>query len=176
MPSTPEPTHYQRRILLSVCGLSPQVVTETLFALSQQQTPPFIPTEVHLITTTEGAQRAELALLSKDLGWFHRLCRDCGLEDIAFPRQNIHVVQDANGRALDDIRSLQDNQDAADTITSLVRTFSADPDSALHVSIAGGRKTMGFYVGYALSLFGRPQDRLSHVLVSEPFESSMEFF
>jgi CRISPR-associated protein (TIGR02584 family) len=28
----------------------------------------------------------------------------------------------------------------------------------------GERKTMGFYVGYALSLFGRAQDRLSHVI------------
>jgi hypothetical protein len=35
---------------------------------------------------------------------------------------------------------------------------------------------MGFYIGYALSLFGRPQDRLSHVLVSPPFESLPEFF
>ena len=35
---------------------------------------------------------------------------------------------------------------------------------------------MGFYAGYALSLFGREQDRLSHVLVSAPFESSWEFF
>ena len=57
-----------------------------------------------------------------------------------------------------------------------MRALSADPDCALHVSIAGGRKTMGYYVGYALSLFGRPQDRLSHVLVSEPFESNWEFF
>lgn len=35
---------------------------------------------------------------------------------------------------------------------------------------------MGFYLGYALSLYGRAQDRLSHVLVSDPFESSWDFF
>jgi len=35
---------------------------------------------------------------------------------------------------------------------------------------------MGFFLGYALSLFGRPQDKLSHVLVSEPFESSSGFY
>ena len=46
-----------------------------------------------------------------------------------------------------------------------MREITADPQASLHVSIAGGRKTMGFYVGYALSLFGRAQDRLSHVLV-----------
>ena len=57
-----------------------------------------------------------------------------------------------------------------------MRKLTADPDGAIHASIAGGRKTMGFYLGYALSLFGRPQDRLSHVLVSSPFESNPNFF
>jgi hypothetical protein len=57
-----------------------------------------------------------------------------------------------------------------------VRELTADPEGAVHASIAGGRKTMGFYLGYALSLFGRPQDRLSHVLVSSAFESNPNFF
>ena len=35
---------------------------------------------------------------------------------------------------------------------------------------------VGFYLGYAFSLFARPQDCLSHVLVSTPFESHPEFF
>lgn len=182
LPGTPNgptrdcPAHHPRRILLTVSGLSPQIVTETIYALAAQSPSPFIPTEVHLITTREGAQRAELSLLSDDLGWFHRLCADYRLPPIAFTRQHIHIVRDAQERGMDDIRSVADNQAAADFITSRVREFTADPGCALHVSIAGGRKTMGFYLGYALSLYGRPQDRLSHVLVSEPFENSMEFF
>ena len=59
---------------------------------------------------------------------------------------------------------------------TVVRQLTLDKDSALHASIAGGRKTMGFFLGYALSLFGREQDRLSHVLVSAPYESHPEFF
>ena len=54
--------------------------------------------------------------------------------------------------------------------------LTRDENAALHASIAGGRKTMGFYLGYAFSLFARPQDELSHVLVSSPFESHPEFF
>ncbi|MCF8210619.1 MAG: TIGR02584 family CRISPR-associated protein [Rhodoferax sp.] len=174
--SARHPSQYPRRILLAVSGLSPQIVTETLYALAAQSDAPFVPTEVHLITTREGAQRAELSLLSDDLGWFHRLCKDYHLPGIAFNRKQIHIMRDANERGMDDIRSPQDNRAAADFITARVREFSADPDCALHVSIAGGRKTMGFYLGYALSLYGRPQDRLSHVLVSEPFENSIDFF
>ena len=175
-PYAEPPANYPRRVLLAVCGLSPQIVTETLYALAADEHAPFVPTEVHLITTKEGAKRAELSLLSDDLGWFHKLCADYHLPGIRFDRHHIHVMRDATERAMDDIRSLQDNRDAADFITAQVRQFSSDPDCALHASIAGGRKTMGFYLGYALSLYGRPQDRLSHVLVSEPYESSWDFF
>ena len=178
-PGTPnplEPASYGRRVLLAVCGLSPQVVTETLYALATAKATAFVPTEVHLITTTEGARRAELSLLSHDLGWFHKLCADYQLEGIAFDASHIHVMQSASGQPMDDIRSEQDNRDAANFMTAQVRQITADAACALHVSIAGGRKTMGFYLGYALSLYGRSQDRLSHVLVSEPFESSWDFF
>lgn len=43
-------------------------------------------------------------------------------------------------------------------------------------NLADGRKSMGFYIGYALSLFGRRQDRMSHILVEETFETHPEFF
>ncbi|RMG30286.1 MAG: TIGR02584 family CRISPR-associated protein [Gammaproteobacteria bacterium] len=170
------PHEYPRRILLAVTGLNPQVVTETLYALAVRQRPAFVPTEVHLLTTAEGRQRAELALLSEDPGWFHHLRKDYRLPEIAFTPDHIHVITDAAGQPLDDIRTPSDNERLANLITDRVREFTRDPDTALHVSIAGGRKTMGFYLGYALSLFGRPQDRLSHVLVSEPYESSWQFF
>ncbi len=175
-PAASEPAGFKRRVLLAVSGLTPQVITETLYALAADEYAPFVPTEVHLITSAEGARRAELSLLSDDLGWFHRLCADYHLPGVRFDRSHIHVVRGAGGQPLDDIRSPQDNQAAADFITAQVRSITADPGCALHASIAGGRKTMGFYLGYALSLYGRAQDRLSHVLVSEPFESSYEFF
>lgn len=169
------PENCSRRILLAVTGLSPQVVTETVYALARAH-PGAVPTEIHVITTAEGAERARLALLSREPGWFPRLCSDLALGPIRFGAEQIHILRDDQGQPLADIRSPEDNERAADFITEKVREFTADADSALHVSIAGGRKTMGYYAGYALSLFGRPQDRLSHVLVSEPFESSWEFF
>lgn len=172
-----EPHEYPKRILLAVTGLSPQVVTETLYYLAVKRTPPFIPTELHLLTTAEGASFAELMLLNSGQGHFARFCRDFGLEgELRLGRDNIHVIRDAENIPLQDIRTPGDNTTAADAITEFVRRFTADRDAALHVSLAGGRKTMGFYLGYALSLFGRPQDRLSHVLVNEPFEREPQFF
>ena len=169
------PQDYSRRLLVAVTGLSPEIVTETLYALAVEQDPPFVPTEIRLITTEEGAERAKLSLLHSESGWFHRLRADYGLPAIAFGPEHVQVLRDAAGRPLGDIRTPDDNTRAANTITEAIRDLTRDRDSALHVSIAGGRKTMGFYLGYALSLYGRVQDRLSHVLVSAPYESHPQF-
>ena len=171
-----QPQEFRRRLLVAVTGLSPQIVTETLYALAVDLETPFVPTEIRLITTADGAERASDSLLHPESGWFHRLRVDYGLPPIAFDSEHIHVLRDVDGRPLRDIRSPDDNTRAADAITEAVRDFTRDDASALHVSIAGGRKTMGFYLGYALSLFGRIQDRLSHVLVSSPYESHRDFF
>ena len=173
---TQNPHQFPRRVLLAVTGLSPQVVTESLYALAVQQQPSFMPTEIRLITTKEGADRARLSLLHPVSGWFHRLRQEYGLPETVFDSNCIRVLEDQQGNPLTDIRSMQDNIGTADAITEVVRELTSDKDAALHVSIAGGRKTMGFYLGYALSLYGRIQDRLSHVLVSEPFESHPLFF
>jgi CRISPR-associated protein (TIGR02584 family) len=168
--------HHKRKILVCVTGLSPQVVTETLYALSVAQEPRWIPDEIRLITTQRGADNARLMLLSEQPGWFYRLCKDWGVPTIAFDASHIEILQDRHGVLLDDIRDDHDNQCAADGIANLIRRLTEDEGTAIHASIAGGRKSMGFFMGYAMSLWGRPQDRLSHVLVSSPFESRPEFF
>lgn len=170
------PESFQRRILVAVCGLSPQILTETLYALAVAGSPAFIPTEVHLLTTREGANRANLTLLHPETGQFHKLRKDYDLPEITFDPDHIHVVSGADGEGLDDVRTPEDNELLADFITQAISGFTQDPDAALHVSIAGGRKTMGYYAGYALSLFGREQDRLSHVLVTADYEGLREFY
>lgn len=173
-----EPGHHPRRILLTVTGLTPQVVTETLYGLVHLDPVPFIPTEIHVVTTAVGAKRVRLLLLDSRSGAFKRFCSDFGLGDNAprFDESTMHVLRGEDGTELSDIDSEAAHRGAADQITRLVASLTSDPDCAVHASVAGGRKTMGFYLGYALSLHGRGQDRLSHVLVSEPFESEQAFY
>lgn len=163
------------RILLSVTGLTPQVVTETVYALHRRGAGE-APHEIHVVTTQEGAERVRLALLSSQPGWFDRLKRDLGLGPIRFDESTIHVLAGRDGQPLADIRGAEDNALAADQIAELVRSLTRDAATSLHVSLAGGRKTLGYFAGYALSLYGRDQDRLSHVLASEPYESCWDFF
>jgi CRISPR-associated protein (TIGR02584 family) len=172
------PGSFRRRVLLAVSGLSPQIVTETLYALatSSSEAERFVPTEIHVVTTAEGAARIARDLLHPVSGAFHKLCSDYGLSGINFTASHVHPVVGPDGLPLTDIRTADENTLLADAITERVRALTAEEECALHVSLAGGRKTMSFYAGYALSLFGREQDRLSHVLVSEPFESVPGFW
>ena len=169
-----QPHEYPERILVAVMGSSPAIVTETVYALVKQE-PPFFPTEIRLITTKDGAKDAQVLLT--ETGPLNQLRADHNVPPINFDSECIHVVKGTDGKMLRDIRSSEDSENAADTIVNVVRDLTQGDDCALHVSIAGGRKTMGFYLGHALSLFGRQQDRLSHVLVSERYvKTNPEFF
>jgi len=170
-----DPNQYPRRILVVVSGMSPQVLTETLWALACTDQPRFVPTEAHLISTADGIEHARLNLLEGNAHFKH-LCAEYGLDPGMLDASRLHMIRAADGTALKDIRTHADNEAAADFITGFIRDMTADDDSAVHVSMAGGRKTMGYYAGYALSLYGRDQDRLSHVLVSEGFEGHRDFY
>jgi CRISPR-associated protein (TIGR02584 family) len=172
------PASYPRRALVCVLGTSPSVVTETLYALITSAEPDrFVPTELHLVTTGIGRARAEPLLVGPG-GALAGLIEEQiphGTVDPLLRQVHWHVVQ-LDGQELDDVHTAEQHKAMGDTVYGLLQRLARDPGLAIHGSIAGGRKSMGFYLGYALSIVGRPQDRLSHVLVNRPFESLPEFF
>ncbi|MGY4676971.1 CRISPR-associated ring nuclease Csm6 [Pasteurella sp. P03HT] len=175
---------YSKKILLSVTGMSPAVVTETLYALVTEKN--FIPTEIQVITTIQGKNKLLEALLGivggrkEKIGAIEEFIADYGakynFEHIHFDESCVTVIADQQGEKLPDIRTPEENELASNQIVKLVGELCQNEDSAIHVSIAGGRKTMGFFLGYALSLYGRKQDSLSHVLVSSEFENVRDFY
>ena len=164
-----------RKILLCLCGLTPAVITETIYALTQLQRPPFIPDEVHVITTDTGRMLIQEKLLHPSQGRFYALCREYGLGSIGFDEVNVHVIN-KDGEEILDLKDDLENNITADFILHTVRKFCLDPGTTLHSSLAGGRKTMSFYLGMAMQFYGREQDELSHVLVNPPFEKHPDFF
>lgn len=162
-------------ILLTSCGLFPQIITEIIYALSHQK-PAVLLDEIHVITTQVGLDQIKKYLLDENDGFFYKLCDEYGIRGTKFELKNVQLLENAMGISLEDIESLDDNEIVANTITETVRELTARPENALHVSLTGGRRTASYYLGYALSLFGRPQDRLSHTLVSDAFAADDEFF
>ncbi|MBI2486619.1 MAG: TIGR02584 family CRISPR-associated protein [Deltaproteobacteria bacterium] len=168
----------RKEILIAVAGLTPQIVTETLYYLTQVKKPKSKISEIYVITTFDGKREILTKLLDKGKGRFFEFCRGYRIDSssIKFDERSIILLMDSKGNPLRDIRSVWDNELVADQITEFIREKSKDPDTVLHCSVAGGRKTMSIYLAYALMLFGRPQDTLSHVLVDEKLERNKEFF
>lgn len=167
----------KKHVLLAVTGMSPQVVTETLYAIHRDSRP--WPEEVRVITTAAGARKVREGLIER--GYLARLCADYGRPVPRFDAEHILVVKGADGQPVDDARTLADHEALADFITRTVcdMTNRVEPDGTrlcLHASLAGGRKTMTFYLGYAMSLFARPDDCLSHVLVDAAYEGLPDFY
>jgi len=109
-------------------------------------------------------------------GILKKLCDEYSLPPVPLSEDSFVIPLDASGNPLDDIRNDSENEFMGNLVTSFIRDRAADPSTRLHCSIAGGRKTMSFYLGAAMQLFGRPWDKLYHVLVSPEFESTPEFF
>ena len=173
------PHEFPRRILLAVLGLTPQVLTRTLYALAVAPGPgaaPFVPTAIHVVTTARGRRRARRELLDPATGRFFRLCADYRLDPraLAFDDRSFVVVE-RGGRPLDDVTAAADHAAVAATIQRLVRRLTADERAAVHASLAGGRRAMGFYLGHALSFYGRPQDRLSDVRIDPWFAAALHY-
>jgi CRISPR-associated protein (TIGR02584 family) len=166
----------KRHILLCVAGLTPQIILETLYALTQERQQPV--DEIRVITTIAGRNRLKEVLLDPETGRLAQFCRDYGIDRhrIKFDETTITLLRKPDGTMLEDIRTVEENEFAGDQICDIVRELTKDPDTLIHASAAGGRKTMSIYLTAAMQMFGRAQDALSHVLVSEPFEMNQEFF
>jgi CRISPR-associated protein (TIGR02584 family) len=166
-----------KHTLIAVTGMTPQVVTETLYGLMVQKKIPI--SEVFVITTAEGkaALMGELRVqLPPLVNEIQRMCAQYLLRQPAFdPARHVLVAREESVE-LHDIRSDRENQLFPNLITDFIRTKASEPDTVLHCSITGGRKTMSVAMASALSLFGRKDDVMYHVLVSKAFEDSKKFF
>jgi CRISPR-associated protein (TIGR02584 family) len=161
--------------LLAVCGLSPQVITETLFALHQHGRRV---DAVHLITTREGKDKVLTTLLDPDTGRYFQYLKEYGIapQSIDFSPRNIHVITDTHGREALDIADESDNENLLRKCLVQAFHLTSKIAQAVYFSVAGGRKTMSACLTLAAQMYGRPRDRIYHVLVSPEFESSPEFY
>lgn len=159
------------RILLALCGLTPQIITETLYALHQEGQ---LPQRVILLTTRAGRERCLKRLLGEN-GGLRRFFADYGLAASACRLDASDILTPAP--AVDDITTLEDS--VAFQTLCMEQAFQAtrEAEVAVDFSLAGGRKTMGASLALAAQCYARPGDRLFHVLVSPPdFESQPDFF
>lgn len=164
-----------KNILICVSGLTPQIVTETLFCLAYKEKIPI--DEVYVLTTKRGRD----VILGRDIhpatpktplkSEIENLCKKYKLKKPLFEENGDHIiVAKEESIELSDIRSDKDNILFPNKICEFLRVKSSDPNNVLYCSITGGRKSMSVHLANALSLFARENDRLVHVLTKEEHE------
>lgn len=164
-----------KNILICVSGLTPQIVTETLFCLTVKEKIKI--DEVYVLTTKRGRD----VILGKDKHpatpktslkkEIENLCKLYKIKKPFFAETDNHIiVAREESVELSDIRSDKDNILFPNKASEFLKTKTADPDTILYCSITGGRKSMSVHIANALSLFAREQDKLLHVLTKEENE------
>ncbi len=178
----------QRCVLIAPLGVTPQILTETLWSLYVQAEPPYLPEKVVVLTTLVGEAFVRAKLLGERVqhplqGGFidaeprwERFCEE--VLDGYMPELELVVVRDEAGEPLLDIRNVHDDTCFANAcyqkVYELTRTEQPLP---LLGSMAGGRKTMSAHLMTAFSVYARPEDRLFHVLVwPSEYEQSNFFY
>lgn len=162
----------QTHILLASLGLAPAVITETLWAMMNPGEPgigetrrtPVFPSIVHIVTTHAGGRTHEDR--SNELN--ARITHLYELHGEPAPKFIFDFVTQPGGAFLTDVRDQMQNILYANFITRIVAKYAGDKGSVIHMSLAGGRKSMSSYDHTAMMFFGRVQDELTHVLVDPP--------
>lgn len=162
--------------LIATIGSSPAVLTEAVYALHKKGLWPV--TEIVLITTAHGVEKVKERLFGPSRTWLN-LCDELGIEPFSIKIPLIHEIKpvvDAEGNALEDIRTSTDDRIMATSIQNSVKELTKDPEKRVFALLSGGRKTMSSHLMSAMQLFARRDDRLFHILVSEPYENIHGFY
>ena len=164
-------------ILVAGMGMTPAVLTETVWALAHQK-PAVVPDEIVVITTATGKRNLQRDVMVS--GIWKQMCEDLRKAKIAVAGKLIlgstsfQVIPDAQGNEIDDLRTGEDNLRAADTMLKTLRQYTDSSDTIVLASIAGGRKTMSALLLSCMSLVGRSEDKVYHVLTAPEFEGRMD--
>ncbi len=164
-----------RTILIAGMGTSPAVLTETVWALAHQEQP-VVPNEIVVITTKSGKDALRTVVMSGAPSVWERLKAALRKEKIAidgklvFGETSIRVMPDEGGNEIVDLRTGADNLRAADFMLGELRKYTEDTGTTILCSIAGGRKTMSALLFSCMTLLGREQDKVYHVLLPPEFE------
>jgi len=174
MPAHDEPHLH----LLCAVGTSPAVVTETLFALAvrPEGRAPAIVDGLTLITTSIGRDRVLKGVSDALRAMANDYPQAAHRFPHALPDDAILVPRLHDNAELTDVATPAESSAMGAALLLTVRRLTTPGAVPLHASVAGGRKTMGSYLGQAMSLFGRPCDTMSHVLATPSVETCREFY
>lgn len=169
----------KRLVLVASVGHSPQVLTGMVWELAHLPTP-VVPDEIVVLADGRSARKLKATVLNGAQSVWRRLLDDLVADGVRIEGRlllgstRIRVFPDTQGDEAEDLRTAEDNLRAADFILQQLRQYTESSDVELIVSIAGGRKTTSALLLSCMTLLGRENDRVYHLLQSPEYEGREE--
>ncbi len=171
-------------VVLCVVGMSPQVITEFLYATINDEEENHHLTDgteiiVHCITTGIGKKQLEENIVSEnENNKIKQMLEEIGRDDLKISVE-CTILKDERGDEIEDLETSLHNEILLRECLNLSYLYARKITSRYKVYflIAGGRKTMSACLTTAAHYYSRSQDRIYHVLVSPPgFEECSDFW
>ncbi len=147
-------------VLICLVGKSPQILTEALYFLEFKQRQEI--QRIIIITTNDcrGSIEKTLSLKLKEFQGYYNLKKEWSVEYLS---------------ADDELYNKKSSSSLTKLIFDVVKSEKLRGNT-LHCLISGGRKTMSVDLAIALSVFGGDADKMYHVVASEKFAASKQFY
>lgn len=163
------------RVLICLPGERPHLITQAVYGLATAEVP-WIPDEVVVITSQRGAHEIQARLIHQPR--FAQLCQRIGVQAPKELELNIEVVGAGSGNhsRMPSLSQSQRQQEVSSFVLSKVQAITDQSNSELYVCLAEDSTAFSsFVLGQAMSMLGRPQDKLIEVRVDGATRSG-EFF
>lgn len=167
-------------VLIAVTGLSPAVLTETIWALAKHPTEAVIPDKIIVLTTKTGERKIKEQLFGTDELWLTLRKQLLGKTHESDPRLDFSDTPDrirvftrkSGGKRvqLDRMDTIEETEAVGDCLVEEIWNWVGRPETRVFASISGGFKTMSALLYAAMTVLGSPLDRILHVLVGEPYD------
>ncbi len=166
----------KKKILICFVRERPQIVTQAVYGLGCM-TPAWRPDEVIAITDQFGAHSIDARLIRHPR--FKQLCCALGGADAGDVKLNVQTMPQlcqphavAGGLSQSDSR-----RDIGNFILRTIQRITDDPQTELWVCLGADYDVVPyFFAGHALSLLGRPQDRLVQVVADRDTQLDENFY
>jgi len=161
-----------KQIVLCTLGLTPQILTELIYYIGVVQKQKI--DELVILTTEAGREMSQSILFEPDKSPLYQLGADWNISWVKNIAQNVkyETIQSISN----DFISQNEVSYMQKQVLEIVRILCKSQNSCLHACLAGGRKQLSSALTIAMTLYGRDQDTLSHLIVSQNVVSNPAFF
>lgn len=171
-------------LLFAPIGQTPAVLTEFVYEMYHRFNE--VPVRVYVPTTTHSEATIRALLLGDGslLPQGSKLPLATAWADLfatlnyqGVPELEIHIIHDAQGQPLNDIKDGQQDRAFAALAYKHLRDLTQEADGLkVYALLSGGRKTMSAHVMNAFSALARKDDKLFHILAGHPSMETPTFF